>query len=49
VFILFGPAQNPGSSVVYELQLFYGLFRKASEEAITVIHPAGDESMYKFL
>jgi len=27
---------------------YYGLFRKASEEAITVIHPAGDKSMNNF-
>ncbi|CAM4569736.1 unnamed protein product [Leuciscus chuanchicus] len=41
--------QNPGGSVLYELQLSYGLFGKASEESITIIHPAGDESMHKFL
>ncbi|CAM4619329.1 unnamed protein product [Leuciscus chuanchicus] len=40
---------NPGGSVLYELQLSYGLFGKASEESITIIHPAGDESMHKFL
>ncbi|XDV27618.1 hypothetical protein PO909_031119 [Leuciscus waleckii] len=43
------PAKNPGGSVLYELQLSYGLFGKASEESITIIHPAGDESMHKFL
>ncbi|XDV41640.1 hypothetical protein PO909_010461 [Leuciscus waleckii] len=42
-------AQNPSGSVLYELQLSYGLFGKASEESITIIHPAGDESMHKFL
>jgi len=36
-------------SVLDELQLSYGLFGKASEESITIIHPAGDESMNKFL
>ncbi|XDV43891.1 hypothetical protein PO909_012280 [Leuciscus waleckii] len=41
--------KNPGGSVLYELQLSYGLFGKASEESITIIHPAGDESMHKFL
>ncbi|CAM4655934.1 unnamed protein product [Leuciscus chuanchicus] len=40
---------NPSGSVLYELQLSYGLFGKASEESITIIHPAGDESMHKFL
>ncbi|CAM4285616.1 unnamed protein product [Leuciscus chuanchicus] len=40
---------NPGGSVLYELQLSYGLFGKASEESITIIRPAGDESMHKFL
>jgi len=30
---------------LYELQLSYGLFGKGSEEPITIIHPAGDESM----
>jgi len=46
VFIFSGSAQNPGSCVVYELQLSYGLFVKASEESI-IVHPAGDESMNK--
>ncbi|CAM4619377.1 unnamed protein product [Leuciscus chuanchicus] len=41
--------ENPSGSVLYELQLSYGLFGKASEESITIIHPAGDESMHKFL
>ena len=36
-------------SVLYELTLSYGLFGKASEESITIIHPARDESMNKFL
>ena len=36
-------------SVLYKLQLSYGVFGKASEESITIIHPAGDESMHKFL
>jgi len=49
VFIFSGPAQNPDCGVLYELQLSYGLNRKASEEAITVIHPAGDESMHNLL
>jgi len=49
MFIFSSPAQSPGSCVLYELQLSYGLFRKASEVAITVIHPAGDESMHTFL
>jgi len=49
MFICSGPAQNLGSCVLYELQLSNGLFRKASEESITIIHPAGDKSMNKFL
>ncbi|XDV38287.1 hypothetical protein PO909_007731 [Leuciscus waleckii] len=40
---------NPSGSVLYELQLSYGLFGKASEESITIIHPAGDESMHKWI
>ncbi|XDV26804.1 hypothetical protein PO909_030435 [Leuciscus waleckii] len=44
-----GHQRNPSGSVLYELQLSYGLFGKASEESITIIHPAGDESMHKFL
>jgi len=32
-------------SILYELQLSYGLIRKDSEESITVIHPAGDKSI----
>jgi len=49
MFIFSGPAQNPGSCILCELQLSYGLFRKASVKAITIIHPAGDKSMNKFL
>jgi len=29
MFIFSGPPKNPGSSVLYELQLSCGLFRKA--------------------
>ncbi len=41
-----GSSQNPGSSVLDELQLSNGLLRK---ETITIIHPAGDKGMNKFL
>ncbi len=41
-----GSSQNPGSSVLDELQLSNGLLWK---ETITIIHPAGDEGMNKFL
>ncbi len=44
-----GSSQNPGSSVLDELQLSNGLFWKAGEETITIIHPAGDKDMNKFL
>ncbi len=44
-----GSSQNPGSSVLDELQLSNGLLGKAGEETITIIHPAGDEGMNKFL
>ncbi len=44
-----GSSQNPGSSVLDELQLSNGLLWKAGEETITVIHPAGDKGMNKFL
>ncbi len=35
-----GSSQNPGSSVLDELQLSNGLLWKAGEETITIIHPA---------
>ncbi len=44
-----GSSQNPGSSVLDELQLSNGLLCKAGEETITIIHPAGDKDMNKFL
>ncbi len=44
-----GSSQNPGSSVLDELQLSNGLLGKAGEETITIIHPAGDKGMSKFL
>ncbi|KAI2650264.1 Adenylosuccinate synthetase [Labeo rohita] len=43
------PNQNPGSSVLDELQLSNGLLGKAGEETITIIHPACDKGMNKFL
>ncbi len=39
-----GSSQNPGSSVLDELQLSNGLLWKAGEETITIIHPAGDKA-----
>ncbi len=39
-----GSSQNPGSSVLDELQLSNGLLGKAGEETITIIHPAGDKA-----
>ncbi len=42
-------SQNSGSSVLDELQLSSGLLAKAGEETITIIHPAGDKGMNKFL
>ncbi len=41
-----GSSQNPGSSVLDELQLSNSLLWK---ETITIIHPAGDKGMNKFL
>ncbi len=41
-----GSSQNPGSSVLDELQLSNGILWK---ETITIIHPAGDKGMNKFL
>ncbi len=38
-----GSGQNPGSSILDELQLSNGLLWKAGEETITIIHPAGDQ------
>ncbi len=43
-----GSSQNPGSSVLDELQLSNGLLWKAGEENITILHPAGDKGN-KFL
>ncbi len=40
---------SPGSSVLEELQLSNSLLWKPSEETITIIHPAGDKGMNKFL
>ncbi len=44
-----GSSQNPGSSVLDELQLSNGFLWKASEETITIIHHAGDKGMNMFL
>ncbi len=44
-----GSSQNPGRSVLDELQWSNGLLWKAGEETITIIHPAGDKGMNKFL
>ncbi len=41
--------QNPCSSVLDELQLSDGLLWKAGEETITIIHPADNKGMNKFL
>ncbi len=41
-----GSSQNPGSSVLDELQLSNGLLWK---ENITILHRAGDKGMNKFL
>ncbi len=49
MLIFSGSSQNPGSSVLDELQLSNGLLWKAGEETITIIHPAGDKGMNKFL
>ncbi len=47
MLIFSGSSQNPGSSVLDELQLYNGLLWKACEETITIIHPAGDKGMNK--
>ncbi len=44
-----GSCQNPGCSVLDELQLSKNLLWKAGEETITIIHTAGDKCMNKFL
>ncbi len=49
MLIFSGSSQNPGSSVLDELQLSNGLLWKTGEETITIIHPAGDKGMNKFL
>ncbi len=46
MLIFSGSSQNPGSSVLDELQLSNGLLWK---EIITIIHPAADKDMNKFL
>ncbi len=40
---LWGVGKNPGSSVLDEI------LGKAGEETITIVHPAGDKGMNKFL
>ncbi len=49
MLIFSGSGQNPGSSVLDELQLSDGLLWKAGEETITIIHPTGDKGTKKFL
>ncbi len=49
MLIFSGSSQNPGSSVLDELQLSNGLLWKDGEETITTIHPAGDKGMNRFL
>ncbi len=44
-----GSIQDHYSSVLDELQRSNGLLGKAGEETITIIHPAGDKGMNKFL
>ncbi len=44
-----GSSLNPGRSVLDELQLSNALLWKAGEETITIIHPAGDKDMNKFI
>ncbi len=46
MLIFSGSGQNPGSSVLDELQLSNALLWK---ETISIIHPAGDKAMNKFL
>ncbi len=46
MLIFSGSSQNPGSSVLDELQLSNGLLWK---ETITIIHPARDKGMNKIL
>ncbi len=41
-------SQNPGSSILYELQLSNGL-RKASEKSIKNVYSAGDKGMNESL
>jgi len=41
VFIFTGSVQNPDSSILYKLQLSYGVIGKASKEFNAIIHPAG--------
>ncbi len=47
MLIFSGSSQYPCSSVLDELS--NGLLWKAGEETITIIHPAGDKGMNKFL
>ncbi len=49
MLICSGSSQNPGSSVLDELQLSNALLWKAGEETIKIFHPAGDKGMNKFL
>jgi len=49
MFIFSSSAQNPASSVLYKRQMSYGIFGKASEDSITIIQHASDESMNTFI
>ncbi len=45
MFRFSGSSQNPGSSVLDEVQRSNGLILKAGEEPITIVHAAGDKGM----
>ena len=49
VFKFAHPHQDPGSTVLYVLELLDALARDPDEESITVVHPGGDKGMDELL
>ena len=45
MFSLTHPHQDPGSAVLYVLELFEALARDPDEECVAIVQPGGDEGM----
>ena len=48
MFSLTHPHQDPGSAVLYVLELFEALARDPDEECVAIVQPGGDEGVDKF-